>query len=156
MLVSILVVVVLIASLFGGAKEGAVRNAFSLLALLIGIPLTGLSYRLLATVLSFLPGENWENFIGFFVTMGLIILLLYLVFLVPRKFIQLTWKQGFLFRLIGGVLNLFNAALGMVVFTLLLEAYPIFGWLEGAVASSAVVTWLTANLGFVGAMLPFV
>ena len=45
-------------------------------------------------------------------------------------------------------------AIGMVVFTLLVIAYPIAGWLEQAVTGSGVLTWLVTNLGFVRAMLP--
>ena len=86
--VNILAVLVLFFSFTGGLKEGAVKNFFSLIALIIAIPLTRVSYHLLATILSFLPGENWENFVGFFVTLALISIILYFVFLLPRKFIQ--------------------------------------------------------------------
>ena len=142
-------------SFIGGLKEGAVKNSFSLIALLIAIPITGLSYRLLATILSFLPGENWGNFVGFFVTMGLIIPILYFVFFLPRRFIQKVWNKGVFFRLIGGALNILNAAIGMVVFTLLVGAYPIFEWLEQVVLDSSVLNWLVVNLSFIEKMLPF-
>jgi len=152
--VNILVGLVLFFSFIGGLKEGAVKHFFSLIALLIAIPLTGISYRLLATVLSFLPGEDWKNFVGFFVTLALISIILYFVFLFPRKLIQKTWNKGVLFRLIGSALNIFNSAIGLVVFTLLVRAYPIFGWLEQVVTDSSVLTWLVVNLSFVQAMLP--
>ena len=42
----------------------------------------------------------------------------------------------------------------MVLFTLLLQAYPIIGWLEQAVASSSILAWLAMLLGFVQTMLP--
>ena len=58
-IVDIIVIIILILSFVGGLKDGAVKSFFSLLALVIAIPLTGLSYRLLATILSFLPGTNW-------------------------------------------------------------------------------------------------
>jgi len=152
--VNILVGLVLFFSFLGGLKEGAVKPFFSLIALLIAIPLTGISYRLLATALSFLPGEDWENFVGFFVTLAMISIILYFVFLLPRKLIQKTWNKGVLFRLIGSALNIFNSAIGLVVFTLLVRAYPIFGWLERVVTDSSVLTWLVVNLSFVQAMLP--
>ncbi|MFC2002951.1 CvpA family protein [Chloroflexota bacterium] len=152
--VSILAVLVLFFSFIGGLKEGAVKNSFSLLALIIAIPLTGASYHLLAAIFSFLPGEDWESFVGFFVTLALIIIILHLVFLLPRKFMQKAWNKGVFFRLIGGALNIFNPAIGMVVFTLLIRAYPIFGWLEQAVTDSSVLTWLVTHLSFVQAMLP--
>jgi uncharacterized membrane protein required for colicin V production len=153
-IIDIFVIIILILSFIGGLKDGAVKSFFSLLALIIAIPLAGLSYRLLATLLSFLPGINWENFIGFFITFGIIIAILHLIFLLPRKIIQKIWKKGCLFRLLGGFLNTFGAGIGMVVFTLLLRAYPIFDWLERWVSSSGVLMWLVKALGFVQSMLP--
>ncbi len=153
--VNIIAAAILFFNFAGGFKEGAVKNTFSLIALLITIPITGVSYRLLGSVLSFLPGENWENFIGFFITMGIIMVILFFVFLIPRRLIQKLWNKGVWLRIVGGVLNLFNTAIGLVVFTLLLVAYPIFGWLEQAVTGSSVLTWLVVNLRFVYAMLPF-
>ncbi len=151
--VSTIAILILFFSCIGGLKEGAVKNFFSLIALIIAIPLTGLSYRLLATILSFLPGEDWENFVGFFIALALISIVLYFIFLLPRKFIQKAWNKGVLFRLIGGALNIFTSAIGMVVFTLLVRAYPIIGWLEQAVTGSGVLTWLVVHLSFVQAML---
>ena len=95
--VNILAIVVLVFSLIGGLRDGAVKSFFSLITLIIAIPLAGISYRLLATILSFLPGENWENFVGFFVTLALISVILYFVFLLPREFIQQVWNIGIVF-----------------------------------------------------------
>jgi len=152
--VSILAVLVLFLSFGGGFKDGAVKSSFSLIALIIAIPITGISYRLLATALSFLPGEDWENFVGFFITLAIISVIFQLIFFLPRKIIQKIWHKGLLFRLAGGILNLFNSAIGMVVFTLLVIAYPVAGWLEQAVTGSGVLTRLVTNLGFVRVMLP--
>ena len=153
-LVDVFVIIILILSFVGGLKEGAVKNFFSLVALIIAIPLTGLSYHLIAAVLSFLPGTNWENFIGFFITIAIISVILHFIFLLPRKFLQKIWKNGCLFRLLGGVLNLVNASIGLTVFALVLRAYPIFDWLERWVSSSGTLMWLVDKLGFVQTMLP--
>jgi len=59
-----------------------------------------------------------------------------------------------LFRLFGGVLNTINAGIGMVVFTLVLLAYPIFDWLARWVAGSGVLASLLNIFNFVHAMLP--
>jgi len=152
--IDIIVIIILILTFIGGLKEGAVKNFFSLVALIIAIPLTGLSYRLIASIFSFLPGTNWENFLGFFITMGIISVILHFIFLLPRKFIQKIWKKGCLFRLLGGVLNLFEGAIGLTVLTLVLRAYPIFDWLERWVSSSGILMWLVDKFGFVQAMLP--
>ena len=152
--VDIVVIIILVLAFIGGLKDGAVKSLFSLVALIIAIPLTGISYRLIAAILSFLPGTNWENFLGFFITMGIIIAILQLVSLIPRKFIHAIWKKGCLFRLLGGFLNAFGTSIGMVVFTLVVVAYPIFDWLERWVISSGILMWLAESYGFVPAMLP--
>ena len=154
MWVNILVVLVIFLSFFGGLKEGAVKRSFSLLAFIIAIPLAGLSYRLMVTLLSFLPGENWENFFGFFITLGVISAILQLLFLLPRKLIHKAWHRGVLFRLAGGTLNIFNVAIGLVLFTFLIQAYPIIEWLAHVVHDSKALTWLVARMSFIVSMLP--
>ena len=153
-LVNILAVIILILSFLGGLKEGTVKQFFSLVALVIAIPVTGSFYYLIATILAFLPGTNWEKFVGFFITLAIISVILHFIFLVPRKITQKIWKRGALFRLLGGLLNALNASIGMVVFTLVLGAYPIIEWLERAVTNSNVLLWLVEHLSFVLAMLP--
>ncbi len=152
--VDIVVIIILILSFFGGMKEGAVRNFFSLLTVIIAIPLAGLSYRLIATILSFLPGDNWENFIGFFITMAILSVILYFLFFLPRKFTQQIWKKGILFHLLGGALSLLGAIIGVVLFAIVLQIYPIFDWLERWVSSSGVLASLVDAFGFVRSMLP--
>jgi uncharacterized membrane protein required for colicin V production len=150
----IIVIIILVLSFIGGLKEGAVKNFFSLVSLLIAIPLAGLSYRLIASLLSFLPGTNWENFLGFFITMAIISLILHFVFFLPRNILQKIWGKGCLFRLVGGVLNFIGATIGFTVFALVLRAYPVFDWLERWVSGSGVLMWLVEHYGFVAAMLP--
>ena len=152
--VNILAVIILILSFFGGLREGAVKQSFSLLVLIIAIPLAGISYRLLAIILSFLPGENWENFVGFFIALVLISVILHFIVFLPRRLVQKIWRRGLFFRLLGGVLNAINASIFLVVFTLALLAYPIFNWLERAVANSGVLMGLVNMFGFIQAMLP--
>ena len=152
--VNLIAVLILIFSLLGGLKEGAVKQFFNLVALLIAIPLTGLSYHLLTNLLSFLPGENWENFIGFYIALAIISVILHLIALLPRKIVQKIWRKGLFFRLLGGALNVVNASIGMVVFTLVLSAYPIFEWLERWVAGSSVLMSLVNIFAFVQSMLP--
>ena len=152
--VNIIAVLILILSFFGGLREGAVKQFFNLTILIIAIPLAGISYRLIAIILSFLPGENWGNFIGFFIVLVLISIILHLIVLLPRRIVQKVWKRGLFFRLLGGALNAVNASIGMAVFTLVLLAYPIFDWLGRAVANSGVLAWLVELFSFVQAMLP--
>ena len=153
----IIAIIVLLFGFIVGPKEGAVKIASALIAHLIAIPLAGISYQLLASLFSFLPGENWDNFVGFFTTKYLIILILYLVFLfLSKRFIQKDWKKGMFFRLIGGLLTSLNSAMGMVTLVLTVEAFPFSGWFERVVSGSSFLDWLVTNLSFIKAMLPFV
>ena len=155
-LVSIIAVIILILSLFNGFREGALKQAVSIISILAAIPLAGLCYNWLASLFSFMPGENWENFVGFFLTMGIIMVLIQLLFWLPRRHFEKVWKEELLFRSIGAVLSFFSAAIGMVIFALVLNAYPIFDWLQSAVSGSGVINWLGSWLGFVQSMLPSV
>ncbi len=152
--VSLLAVIILIFSFLGGMKQGAVKQFFSLAVFIVAIPLAGFSYRLIAIILSFLPGENWENFIGFFIALALVSVILHFIIFLPRKISQTIWRKGVIFRLVGGVLNFLQAGMGLVVFTLIIVAYPIFNWLGQAVVGSSVLAWLVERLSFVQALLP--
>jgi len=153
-LVSLFVIFILIVSLFAGIKEGAVRHFFNLVAVLIATYVAGFTYHLLAGLLSFLPGENWEGFIGFFIAFAIIIALLHLAFFLPRRLINRIWKRGLIYRLLGGALNAVNASIGLTVFALVLNAFPIFDWLARWVAGSSIMSSLVSAFGFAQALLP--
>jgi len=153
-LVDIIAVIILIFSFLGGLREGAVKHFSNLIVLIVAILVAGCCYHWIAIVLSFLPGTNWENFVGFFIALALVSVILHFLFLLPRKIVQKVWKRGALFRLLGGALSIVSASIGVVVFALAVGAYPIFGWLERAVTNSSVLTWLVEHLSFVQAMLP--
>ena len=153
-LASLFVLFILLLSLLAGLKEGAVRHFFNLVALLIAIPLAGYSYHFIAGLLSFLLGENWENFISFFIALGIIAAIFQLAFLLPRRLINKIWKRGLLYRLLGAALNAVNASIGLVVLALVLNAFPIFDWLARWVAGSSVMASLVNIFGFIQALLP--
>ena len=117
------------------------------------IPIAATFFHLLATILSFLPGDDWNNFIGFFITLSFITVLFHIAFFLPRRIIQKVWNKGLLFRLLGGALNVLETAIGLAVFTLIVRAYPIIDWLERAVTDSSATTWLVTHLGFVETLL---
>jgi len=152
--VDIVVVIVLFLSFFGGLKEGTVKGTSSLLITLVAILAAGRFYYLITNLISFLPGTNWENFFGFFITMALISGILHIILFVPRKIIQKIWNKGPLCRLLGGAIGIFNAGIGFVVLTLVLRAYPIISWLEENVSSSGVLKWIVETLAFVQDLLP--
>jgi len=152
--VSIIAALVLFFSIIVGLKEGAVKQFFTLLATLIAIPIAGVSYQVLAGWLSFIPGQNWENFIAFFVMMAVVSILLYFVFIIPGRMFKKSWDVGVSFAVLGAVFSLFNAAIGIVVFALVLNAYPIIDWLARAMSGSGVIVWLVSQMSFIQAVLP--
>ena len=115
---------------------------------------TTLGSALRRVLLSFIPGTNWENFLGFIITMGIIMVIFYFALLVPRRHIEKVCNEGPLFRMIGTALGFLNTAIGMVLFAVVLNAYPIFDWLQRAVSGSAVISWLDSWLGFIQSWLP--
>jgi len=152
--VSLFAIFILLLSLLAGLKEGAVRHFFNLVAVLIAIFIAGLFYHLIVGLLSFLPGENWENFISFFIAFAIVVAIFHLIFLLPRRLINKIWKRGLLYRLLGAALNAVNASIGLTVFALVLSAYPIFDWLARWVAGSSVMSSLVNIFGFIQVLLP--
>ena len=153
-LVSLFVLFILLVSVFAGLKEGAVKHFFNLVAVLIAIFIAGLFYHLIAGLLSFLPGENWGNFIGFFIAFAIIVAILQLAVFLPRRIINKIWKRGLLYRLLGGALNAVNASIGLTLLALLLNAFPIFDWLARWVTGSSIMSSLVNVFGFIQALLP--
>ena len=153
-LISLFVLFILLVSLLAGLKEGVVKHFFNLAAVLIAIFIAGLAYRLIAGLFSFLPGDNWEGFIGFFITFGIVTAIMHLAFFLPRRIINKIWKRGLLYRLLGGALNAVNASIGLTVLALVLNAYPIVDWPARWVAGSSIMSSLINSYGFIQAMLP--
>jgi uncharacterized membrane protein required for colicin V production len=152
--VSVFAVLGLLFSIFMGLREGAVRHLFSLLATLIAIPVAGISYKGLANILSFIPGENWESFIAFFIMMAVVSIILYFVFILPGRALRKAWSGGLFYCVLGAIFSLVNTILGIVVFALVLHAYPIFNGLEQAVSSSPVIAGLVSAFSCVQSVLP--
>jgi uncharacterized membrane protein required for colicin V production len=152
--VSVLAVLGLLFSIVMGLREGAVRQLFSLLATLIAIPVAGVAYKGLANILSFIPGQNWEGFIAFFIMMAVVSIILYFAFIIPGRALKKAWPGGLFYCVLGAIFSLVNAAIGMVVFALVLHAYPIFDWLERAVSGSPVISFLVSVFGSVQSVLP--
>ncbi len=155
MLVNIIALLIMAFSFIGGIAQGAVKSLFSLIAFLCSLWLTGLVYHIPAGWLSFIRGEYWENFLGFFITLAVISIILHLVLFLPRFIFNKLWFiKGMLFRLLGAFINLFYSALGLTVIALLITAFPIAGWLQDAVLGSSVLSWLVHHLGFIDALIP--
>jgi len=146
-IVDVIAVLILIFSFIGGLKGGAVKEFFGLLAFIIAIPLTGLFYGYVVSWFSFVGDSTWRTFLAFLLTMGIIMILLFLIFMLPRNLLEKVWDGGFFWSLLGGVLAILNAALGLVLLVSLIDIYPVLPWLDDIFTASHVLNWLVNTLG---------
>ena len=91
MIINVIAGIILFFSFIGGITRGVVKSFFALISLIIAIPLAGQYYPFFAGLLSFLPEENWENFLGFFVVTIIVNIGLSLIFYLPRKITEKVW-----------------------------------------------------------------
>jgi uncharacterized membrane protein required for colicin V production len=154
MWIDVIVILILFFSFIGGIRAGAVNMIFSLLTTIIAILITGALYGFVANWLSFLPGENWESFLGFLITLVIVSIILALLLLLPRHIIKAIWSGGCASGIIGGVLGLVNSAIGIFILALLIQTYPILEWLRTATVESAVLSSILQSLGFLRFLLP--
>ncbi|MGA2368802.1 MAG: CvpA family protein, partial [Dehalococcoidia bacterium] len=96
----IIVALILIFSLIGGLRQGAVKEIFGLAAFVIALLLTGLFIGYVTGWLSFIGIVTWRNFLAFLLTMGLILFAMFLIFWIPRYFIAKIWDGGFIWSLL--------------------------------------------------------
>lgn len=145
--IDIIVALVLIFSFIGGLRGGAVKQFFGLLAFIISMPLTGIFLSYVLPWFSFVNDSAWRAFLAFLVTMGIIMLILNLIFWIPRHLLDKVWNGGFFWSLLGGVFGLLNSALGLVLLVNLLDLYPVWPWLDTVMSSSGVLNWLVNTFG---------
>jgi uncharacterized membrane protein required for colicin V production len=146
-IVDIIVVLILIFSFIGGLKKGAINEFFGLLAFIIAIPLAGIFYGYVVSWFSFVGDSTWRPFLAFLLTMGIMMILLYLLFWVPRHLLEKVWNGGFFWSLLGGILGILNSALGLVLLVSLMDIYPVLSWLDDIFISSQVLNWLVNTFG---------
>lgn len=152
----IIVALILIFSFIGGLRHGAVREFFSLAAFIIALLLTGLFVGHVTGWLSFVGIVTWRNFLAFLLTMGLILIVMFLILWIPRYYMNKVWDGGFMWSLLGGIFGLIDCALGLALLVKLLNIYPILSWLNSILASSHILNWLVTNFGpFVLMLLQF-
>jgi uncharacterized membrane protein required for colicin V production len=153
-IIDVIVSLILFFSFIGGIMQGAVKSFFSLVTLIIAIPLAGQYYPFFANLLRFLPGQNWENFFGFIIVLIIATIVLSFIFYFPRQLTEKSWSGGFFFRIIGGLLNLLGSSIGFVMLTLLISAYSVWDWLQQAMVNSVVISWLVSHLAFIQTLMP--
>ncbi|MCX6004724.1 MAG: CvpA family protein [Chloroflexi bacterium] len=153
-LIDFIVALILIFSFIGGLKEGAVKAFFSLLALIIALPLAGLFYVYISSWLVFMQDSNWRNILAFLLMLGIIMVILLFIFMLPRHLLEKIWNGGFFWSFLGGILGLLNSAVGLVVLVTLIEANPAADWARDVTLASNILNWLVSNLNPVVFLLP--
>lgn len=153
-IVTIIAALILILSFIGGCAQGLVKSFFSLVAVIVAIPVAGQYYPFLAGFLGFINNRDLEQFIGFFITSAITSIILSIIFYFPLKILEKTWHEFLGFRIIGGLLNLLGAAIGLVVLTTLVNAFPVWEWLRLELTDSNLINWLMINLSFIQSLLP--
>jgi uncharacterized membrane protein required for colicin V production len=148
-IIDLVIALVLFFSLLGGLKEGAVKEFFGLLAFVIALSLTGAFMPYVLPWLSFIPDHLWRDFFTFLATMGIILIILHLVFILPRNLLDKVWDGGFIWNALGGVFGLANTALGLVLMVILFDMYPVLDWLNDLFAISNLLNWLVSSFGSV-------
>jgi uncharacterized membrane protein required for colicin V production len=153
-IITIFAVLILVFSFIGGYSQGLAKSFFSLIAVIVAIPVAGRYYSFFAGFLGFINNRDWENFIGFFITSAIVSIILSIIFYFPRKIMEKTWHEGFAFRVVGGLLNLLGAVIGLVVLTTIVSAFPVWEWLRFHLSDSSLINWLMENFTFVQSLLP--
>jgi hypothetical protein len=151
--VEIIITILYIFVFIGGLRQGAIKSGFSLLALVISIPLTGLLYHFVTILFSFLHNDIWANFLGFFITLAIISLIFSLIFLIPRKLLGAA-DVGFVSAIVGGLMSIVGFSLALTLFVIVIQTFPIWDWLVQVLSGSEIVNFLLRILGFIRFMLP--
>lgn len=151
--VDIVISILYVFIFIGGLKQGAIKSGFSLLSLIIAIPLTGLLYHFLTGAFSFLNNNIWANFLGFVITLVIISIILSLIFLIPRKLMGAA-NVGIISAIFGGLINIIGFSLALTLFVILIKTYPIWDWLVQVLSGSQIVIFLLKVSGFIRFMLP--
>jgi hypothetical protein len=154
LILNIMLGLILAISFVDGFGGGTIKNFFSFIVFVIAIPLTGISYLLIANALSFISGENWSHFIGFFITLALYSIIFHFVFFLPRKYAQFTFHEDIFMGIAGGLINVLKSTMGIVLLLLVFHAYPVVRGLEPVLMESSVLTWLLQHFHFVQLLLP--
>lgn len=146
-IIDVVIALVLVFSFIGGLKEGAVREFLGLLAFIVALSLTGAFKAFVWGWLGFIQDSLWRDFFAFLVAMGIIMIVLHLVFILPRVLLAKVWNGGFIWNALGGIFGAVNTALGLVLLVVLLDMFPVLDWLGDMLAASGLMNWLVSSFG---------
>ena len=143
----IVIILILVGAFIGGAKGGVFKEVVELIAFIIALLFAGTFLSMVYGWLAFIGNTGWQSFLAFLLTMGIIIILVQLLLWLPRHLLEKLWNSGFIFGLLGGILGIINASLGLVLLVRLLSVYEVLPWLSSILATSHVLSWLISVFG---------
>ena len=146
----VIIIILLVASIFGGLKNGLVRSLLSLAGLIVGINLAGRYYLAVAARLAFIHQEKAAHIVAFVIIVLAVMLVAALVGLLLAWIIA-SVMLGWLDR-IGGAI--FGLVIGALSIGALLAVWVKFAGTSKAVTGSSLATFLLDQVPVVLALLP--
>ena len=146
------IVIIAVAALFGllGLWRGAIRTAFGIVGLVVGIVLAGHYYQPFAAVLS--PGgASWAGIAAYAIILIATMIVAGVIGWVVAKLVHIT-LLGWLDRLIGGILGV-GIGLLLVAAVLAIVSKHLPGSVE-TISQSALAGFLMARFPLLLALLP--
>ena len=146
----IVIIVVLVASIFSGGKNGLIKSLLSLVGLVVGISLAGRYYLTLAERLTFIPQEKAAHIVAFAIILIGVMVVAALVGWILTKIISavmLGWVNG-----LGGIV--FGLVMGALSVSTLLAIWVKFFGMNQAVSDSGLASLLLNQLPVILALLP--
>jgi uncharacterized membrane protein required for colicin V production len=153
-IVTIVAALILIFSFIGGLTQGLVKSFFSVITFVIAVPVAGLYYQSAAGWLKVINNQAWQNLLGFFIIMAVASIILSLICFLPRKILDTVTHEMPGLRIIGGLLNLLGAIMGLIVLTCLISVFPVWEWLRLSFHDSGLISWLMAHFALFQSLLP--
>ena len=146
----IIILILLLASIFGGLISGLIRSVFSLAGLIVGIVLAGRYYETLAEYMTFISNETASRVLAFIIIFFIVAVIAFLLGALLTK-VASAITLGWVNRLGGAVLGLF---LGALFVGAILAVCIKFSILSGTISESVLASILTDRLPLVLALLP--
>ncbi|MBI2836533.1 MAG: CvpA family protein [Chloroflexi bacterium] len=146
----IVIIVLLVASIFGGVQNGLIKSALSLAGLIVGITLAGRYYGALAERLAFIPQDQLAKIVAFAIILGAVMLLAVLIGFLLTSFIS-SLTLGWMNR-VGGAA--FGLIVGAISIGAILAIWVKFLGEVAFIGDSALASFLLDRFPAVLALLP--
>lgn len=146
----IVIVVILVISLAGGVRNGAIKSILSLAGVIIGVVLAGRYYTPLAGILTFIPSAGAARITAFIIILIAAIIVFTIIAELLTKLVSAI-LLGWLNRLLGAMLGV---VLGGIFISAILAIWIKFTNNTGFIADSAIASILLKYFPVILSLLP--